>query len=216
MTYLQLVNEVLNRLREPSVTAITDNTYSILVSKMVNDSKRQVEDAWNWDALSTTVSVNTSASTSNQVITGSGMRQKSVVVNCTTSGSQHKLINKPIQWILDQQDLATQTNAQPAYYAWNGNNGTDSKCEFFPTPDGTYALKFHMYVPQVALSVGSDTLTIPSEPVILGAFARALAERGEDGGLASSEAYALFKASLADHIAIEASRYIENSQWIAV
>lgn len=214
MTFLQLCNEVLNRLREPSVTAITDNSYSILVSKMVNDSKRQVEDAWNWDSLSTTVSVNTSASTSNQVITGSGLRQKGVVVNNTTN--KYPLANVPIQWIVDQQDLTTIQIGSPTYYAWNGTNGTDSKCEFYPTPDGIYAIKFHMYVPQVALSSGSDTLTIPSEPVILGAFARALAERGEDGGLASSEAYALFKASLADHIAIEASRYIENSEWVSV
>jgi hypothetical protein len=56
----------------------------------------------------------------------------------------------------------------------------------------------------------------PKEPVVLGAFARALVERGEDGGLNSSEAYGLYKASLADAIAIESSRYVEEETWEAV
>ena len=55
-----------------------------------------------------------------------------------------------------------------------------------------------------------------SEPVILGAYARALVERGEDGGLNSSEAYALYKSSLADHIAMEASRFAEDEAWEAI
>ena len=73
-----------------------------------------------------------------------------------------------------------------------------------------------MYVPQASLSADSDTLKVPSEPVILGAFARALVERGEDGGLNSSEAYGLYKASLADAIAIESSRFAEDEGWEAV
>jgi hypothetical protein len=59
-------------------------------------------------------------------------------------------------------------------------------------------------------------MLVPSEPVILGAFARALVERGEDGGLNSSEAYGLYKASLADAIAIESSRFVEEDGWEAV
>ena len=57
---------------------------------------------------------------------------------------------------------------------------------------------------------------MPKEPVILGAYARALVERGEDGGLNSSEAYGLYRSSLADAIAIESSRYVEKDGWEAV
>jgi len=42
------------------------------------------------------------------------------------------------------------------------------------------------------------------------AYARALIERGEDGGTASSEAYALFRGMLSDAIALESTRYEEN------
>jgi hypothetical protein len=75
---------------------------------------------------------------------------------------------------------------------------------------------FNLYVPQDKLSADTDTLLAPEEPVVLGAFARALVERGEDGGLNSSEAYGLYKASLADAIALESSRYTEEDAWEAV
>lgn len=215
-TWLSMTNDVLARLREDSVSTVTENAYSTLIGKFLNDSKRQVEDSWDWDALFTNVTVNTVAGTSNYVVTGSGQKQKNVRVNCTTSSNQGSLLNVPRQWILDQQDLSTVQNAAPSYYAWNGTDGTDSKAEIYPTPDGIYALKFHMFVPQATLSADGTTILVPSEPVVLGAYARALVERGEDGGLNSSEAYAMFKSSLADHISIEAMRYIENDCWVAV
>jgi hypothetical protein len=48
------------------------------------------------------------------------------------------------------------------------------------------------------------------------AYAKALAERGEDGGLPSSEAYGLYKTSLADAIALESGRYPEEAVWDAI
>ncbi len=214
MTFLELVNEVLIRLREDEVTTVNQTAYSKLVSRFVNDAKRSVEDAFNWDCLSVTTPVTTSAGTSNYVVTGSGRRQKDVTVNDETNDVRLNVV--PIQWIIDQQQLSNTTPAQPVYYAWNGTDGTDSKVEFFPTPDGVYTIQFNMNVPQVSLSSDSDVLSVPSEPVIAGAYARALVERGEDGGLASSEAYGLYKGILSDYIAIESSRFIENDTWVPV
>lgn len=51
MTYLEIVNKVLRRLREPTVTTVTENSYSALVGEFVNDAKRFVEDSWQWRAL---------------------------------------------------------------------------------------------------------------------------------------------------------------------
>lgn len=214
MTYLSLVNDVLARLRESSVASVSTSAYSLLIGKYVNDAKVQVENAWNWDALSTTLTVTTAAGTSNYVVTGSGLRHKGLEVNDTTN--HVTLRNVPIKWIQDQQQLTTVGQGVPGYYAWNGTNGTDSKVELFPTPAGVYSLKFNLYVPQLALSGDSDVLTIPSEAVIAGAYARALVERGEDGGLSSSEAYGLYRGILADQIAIESSRFCENDCWVAV
>lgn len=214
MTYLELVNAVLARLRESSVASVTTSAYSTMIGHFVNEAKRQVEDAWKWDALNTTITVNTVASTSNYVVTGIGRRFKDVTVNDSTNDSQ--LHNVPAQWIRDQQQLSTVQNGAPCYYAWNGTDGTDGKIELYPTPDGIYALKINAYVPQVDLSAGADVLTIQSEAVIAGAYARALVERGEDGGLSSSEAYALYKNILSDQIATEASRQQDNDCWVPV
>jgi hypothetical protein len=43
------------------------------------------------------------------------------------------------------------------------------------------------------------------------AYARGLIERGEDGGTASNEAYALFRGMLSDAIALESTRYPEDN-----
>lgn len=214
MTYLSLVNSVLARLRKESVTTITESTYAQLIGKFVNDSKRQVEDAWNWDVLHSTKTVTTASGTSTYTVTGSGKLPKGITVNDTSN--KGTLQNAPLQWILNQQQLSTVQTGYPRYYAWNGTDGTDSKIELYPTPNSVYTIKLNLYVPQAALSSDNDVLTVPHEAVEMGAYARALVERGEDSGLNSSEAYGLFKGILADQIAIEAARFVENDAWVAV
>ena len=214
MTYLQAVNDILARLREASVVIVAQTTYSALIGKYVNDSKRYVEDAWNWNAHKKTITVNTVAGTSTYVVTGSGLRHKGAVINNTTQFGEIR--NAPLQWILDQQQLSIVQPSQPSYYAWNGNNGTDSKIELFATPDSAYVLKVNLYVPQVDLVAESDVISLLPDAILHLAYARALVERGEDGGLSSSEAYQLGKSILADQIAIESGRYIENDCWVAV
>jgi len=80
MTYLELVNDVLVRLREDEVTAVTDTAYSKLIGKFVNDAKRQVEDAYTWNALSETLTAVTSEDLFNYVLVGSGTRFKVIDV----------------------------------------------------------------------------------------------------------------------------------------
>lgn len=213
MTYLQLVNDVLARLRESEVPSVVSTTYAKLIGKFVNDAKRQVEDAFNWDALNTSALVTTTPGTTNYVVPGSGLRQKDVFINNTTN--RNRLLNIDLKWIRMQQQLSIVQSGSPTRYAWFGNDGTDSKIELFPTPNGNYVLKVNMYVPQAPLSADSDVLLIPSDAVVAGAYARALVERGEDGGLASSEAYGLYKGILADQIAIESGRFPENECWVA-
>ena len=84
-TYLQIVNEVLTRLREPTVQTVTENTLSTLVGQWVNDVKRQVNDAYDWDALNTYVDVTTVANQwTGYSITGAGQRFRvNDVINTT-------------------------------------------------------------------------------------------------------------------------------------
>lgn len=215
MTYLQAINEVLARLRESSVTTITQNDYAILIGYFVNDAKRQVEDAWDWDVNRTTITLNTVAGTSGYTLTGSGTRQRVISVNITTANNQATLAPVSYAWLKGQQQLTTRTNAAPSYYCWDGNNGTDSKIQLLDTPDGVYSIAFNLSVPQADLSSASDVINVPADAVVMGAYARALVERGEDSALSSSEAYSLYKSILADRISLEQARNLEYSEWVA-
>ena len=215
MTYLEAINEVLVRLREPTVATISQTAYSSMVGYLVNDAKRQVEDAWDWDVQNTTLTITTAPGTSTYTIIGSGTKQKGISANITTIGSQATLTPVPLKWIQNQQQLTTTTSAKPSYYAWRGNDGTDSKVELYDSPDGIYTIKFNLNVPQLPLALATDVILVPSDAVVMDAYARALAERGEDGALASSEAYGLFKGILSDRISLEQSRSEDYSAWVA-
>jgi len=212
-TYLELVNETLVRLREPEVTAVTDNAYSKLIGRFINDAKRQVEDSYTWNALSETLTVTTSANLFNYVLTGIGQRFKVIDV-----------INSESDWFLNYEttrkmdelflNSGTVLVGAPDRYNFNGvdNNG-DTQVDLYPIPDGVYDIYFNVIKPQAEFTASATQIKVPSEPVIFLAYAKALNERGEDNGVNSVEAYELYRQSLSDHIAAEANRYPEELIW---
>lgn len=215
MNYIQLVNSVLRRLRETEVSSVADNAYSKLIGEFVNDAKRQVEDAYAWNALSETLTASTSANIFNYVLVGSGQRFRVLDVLNDTSNSIVQ--NATSRWMNEQFLLTSVQKGSPAYYNFNGTNSNgDTQVDLFPIPNGVYDIRFNIIKPQVALSADTDKLLVPSEPVIFNATARAIAERGEDGGILAGEMAFIYNQSLADAIAIESSRYIEESAWMAI
>jgi hypothetical protein len=214
MNYIQLVNSVLRRLRETEVSSVADNAYSKLIGEFVNDAKRQVEDAYAWNALSETLTASTSDTIFNYVLVGSGQRFRVLDVLNDTSNSIVQ--NATSRWMNEQFLLTSVQKGSPAYYNFNGTNSNgDTQVDLFPIPNGVYEVRFNIIKPQVALSADADVLLVPSEPVIFNAAARAIAERGEDGGILAGEIAFIYNQSLADAIAIESSRYIEESAWMA-
>jgi hypothetical protein len=214
MTYLELTNEVLLRLRENEVQTISQNNYSKLIARFINDGKRQVEDAWNWNCLRNIVTVTTANGTTNYTLTGAGTRFK--VLNVVDETNKQELDLYTTNFASGNQILDPQTG-NPYYYNFNGvDSNNDTKVDILPTPTSALTVKFNIYRPQPALVNNTDVMIVPREPVIFYAYARALAERGEDGGLSSGEAYQLYQQSLADHIAIEAGRSSVDLLWDAV
>ena len=45
MTYLNLINGVLRRLRETTVSTYTETTYSTMIGDLINDAKTTIEEA---------------------------------------------------------------------------------------------------------------------------------------------------------------------------
>jgi hypothetical protein len=215
MNYIQLVNSVLRRLRETEVSSVSDNAYSKLIGEFINDAKRQVEDAYAWNSLSETLSAVTADGIFNYILVGSGQRFR--VIDVLNDTSNTVVTNATTKWMNEQFLLKARQNGSPSYYNFNGTNSNgDTQVDLFPIPDGVYELRFNIIKPQVALESDADTLLVPSEPVIFNATARALAERGEDGGILAGEMAFIYNQSLADAIAIESGRYIEESAWMAI
>lgn len=205
-TYLQLVNDVLTRLRETTVANVSDSDYSALVGKLVNDAKREVEDAWDWEALATTYTITTSNGTTSYSITGAGDASRIHRVYNTTN--RLYLEERPHEYFISNIDLAPQTlYGIPSYYATDGlDSSGDLKIQIFPVPNTTYTIKVDGYTPEAELTTNSSSTKLPKVPIVALAWAKAIEERGEDGGVNVSSQYAVAKQALADRIAVEANR----------
>ena len=215
MTYLELVNDVLIRLREPTVATVTATPYSTLIGKFVNDAKRQIEDAFAWNILGTTITVTTSNGTYSYALTGSG--QKFQVLDVLNTTSNLGMRNIDFVSMNRKQNFSTPVSGIPAEYAFDGVNGSyDTKVTLYPRPDGVYTIPFSLTVPQATLSLDQTVVLVPDVLVVQNAYSRALVERGEDGGLTSSEAFLLYKSMLSDYIALEGTRYPENQEFVAI
>jgi hypothetical protein len=214
--YLDLTNEVLVRLREPEASSVSDNAYVKLIARYINDAKTQVENSYNWNCLSNTLTATTQASIFSYALTDSGQRFRVIdVLNDTTNTYVRNISTTEMNKLFLM--AAGVSSGPPVYYNFNGtdNNG-DTLIDFYPAPDTVYQIRVNIIQPQPDLAANADQMLVPREAVILAALARAQAERGEDGGVQSAETYALFKQSLADAIALESGRYIEDSEWVAI
>ena len=212
MTFLEAVNNVLRRMRETEVSSVNDTAYSKMVGTLINDAKTQVENAYAWNALQDSIDVTTIAGTSDYSLLGSGSRFRVLdVVDDTNNTALSR-----VQWayIARQQRMGSVGPTAPYNYAFNGVDASgDTKVTFWPTPDDTYTISFTCVVPQSDLVNDADVIYVPYLPIVLGAYARAVAERGEDQGFISSEAYGLYKDALSDAIAIESSRTSDDAEW---
>ena len=215
MTYLELVNDVLVRMREPTVTTVALNSYSTLIGKFVNDAKRQIEDSFSWNVLGTTITVTTASSTSAYSLTGAG--QKFQVMDVINTTSNVGLTNISFVDMNRKLNFTPLVNSIPTEFAFDGVDASyNTKVNLYPIPDGVYTIKFALTVPQATFASDATVVLVPDVLVVQNAYARALVERGEDGGLSSSEAYQLYKSMLSDYIALESTRYPENQEFVAV
>lgn len=212
MTYLEMVNNVLKRLRERSVSSVNENSYSALIGVLINDAKREVEDSWDWSALRTTITATTSNGVASYVLTGSQNNIKMLdVLNDTDNFIMQYA---PSSWMTQQFLMSSPQSDSPIYYSFNGTDSNgDTQVDVYPIPDGQYVVRFNAVVRRPELTADADTVIIPSQPVIMLAYAKAIEERGEDGGVAASSAYVAATRSLNDAISLDAIKHPEELIW---
>lgn len=210
MTYLEVVNKVLRRLREPTVASVSENSYSALIGELVNVSKREIEDAWNWSVLRTTLTATTAPDLFNYVLSGAGTRFRVLeVINDTDNFFMQP---RDGRWFESHLLLTDPQKGSPIYYNFNGVTVYgDSQVDVFPIPDAVYTLRFNVVMPQDDLTLDTEVVQIPYTLLIEGVLARAIAERGEDGGNQDQEMR--YRNMLADLIAIENGQRVDETTW---
>jgi hypothetical protein len=210
MTYKDLVNNVLRRLRETEVTSVQTNSYSKLIGDLVNDAKDLVENSWDWSALRTTLTITTTSGVFNYSLTGSQNNIKEL--NVLNDTSNLPMIYQTNNWFDSQFLLGNPVSGAPVYYTYNGvDTDGDTLIDIYPKPDAVYSLRFNCALRNGDLSADTDTIKIPAMPVVHLAVAFAARERGETGGTSTQEYFAMANKYLSDAIAMDAARHPEET-----
>tara|TARA_R110000822_G_scaffold92471_1_gene213304 strand:+ start:172 stop:855 length:684 start_codon:yes stop_codon:yes gene_type:complete len=227
MTYLELVNAVLRRLREDTVTAVSANPYSLLIGDFVNDAKKFVDDSWDWSMQRQgNPQVEVVSGLSSLVLPSSGEAPKIQSIQIGHLSDGGSFIADNFLAYIDQVTMTrylTETNptpvGRPQYYSLDGlvsNSDRNTKISVYPITDQTYYLNIELFTGQADLVNDLDVLEVPSRPVIYMAAALAARERGETGGTSSAELGAMANAYLSDAIARDANNRPEALIYRAV
>jgi len=192
MTFRGLINEVLIRLREDTISIdwsgdINDSTtisaYEKVIGALVNDAKRHVEGRHDWLNLRSTVDITTVNGTENYNLS-SGQEIKIMDAVNNTTGMHLRQVGRTY---INTVTFPSQNTGEPLYYAFNGSDASNNlKVDLSPVPTTGHTISFDIVKYQDDLATASTVLSVPERPVILGAWARAISERGEDGGTQSS------------------------------
>ena len=234
MTYREIINSVLLRLREDTIASdwsgdINDSAlspYHKLIGELVNDSKKQVESYHDWNALRETFNIRLRKGnmqyTLGDAIRGAGVSFKVLDVINKTTGRVLKQV--PNDW-LNEQSFPDVKEGSPEYYAFNGisqagvGREPDTNIDLYPVPntavDGQ-VVAINIVGAQTELKEASQILRVPAQPVILGAWARAIAERGEDGGTQYSAVAAEARDALVQAVQLDAGNFEYERDWYYV
>ena len=229
-TQLTIVNNVLERLREDTVTSVADNVYSKLIARFVNDAKADLEDMnYEWSVYVTEIDFTILADSSTTEYTATGTNERSWLMRDfhddrvpaaydITANEVAQLIDAPYKVLKREQQLdndTTRTSVYPRAFAIKSNATGDGFELVIIDPVGTgdsaRSWRTYWYVPQDDLALdGTDNdtaLLLPSRPIEMRAIYYALNERGEEmgepGGVAEGRAGVALAAALENDMQVQ-------------
>tara|TARA_R110000744_G_C19309788_1_gene556593 strand:+ start:524 stop:1171 length:648 start_codon:yes stop_codon:yes gene_type:complete len=210
MTYLEVVNSVLKRLRERTVATVEESTYSSLIGVLVNDALRDVENAWSWSGLRTTLTATTEADVFNYELNGS---QNNLTVLDVINDSDNFFLKEKDAHTFNSYFLtSTPQTGSPYFYSFNGISADgDTQVDLFPIPDKAYTINFNVVLRSAELASDATVLSIPPKPIELLTYALAVEERGEDGGANPVSAFARAQNALQDAIALDVLKHSDET-----
>lgn len=214
MTYLEIVNKVLRLMREDTIDSVAtaDDVVALLVTEFVNDAKRFVEDAHNWNQLREEWDIVTVPGTNTYSLTNSGKYAKIEYI----WNDKYEVRKRPLKTVKYRNELSPTSN-QPNIWAVSGTDASgDVQVRVYPTPDDAYNLKVSGFQFQADLALDADELLVPDQPVVYRALALALRERGEVGGQTAVEIFGVAEQHLSDAIARDADMSNLDFDWYTV
>ena len=226
MTYLEMVNEVLVRMREDEIISVNDpdnDPQQKIVCKFVNDARRFVDKSHTWNAQRKIWLVDPSFDVAGYTIPDSN--ESASIYTVRWAGTSNCLKEANERWISRQKkQLGT-----PQYYAPSFSENNELTVRFWPVPGEDYvgssasvseysageyteaeyngeiaeghSILMEGYKVSAPMKNDDDLIRLPIDPVMYYALAYASRERGEIGGQGSTELFQLANQYLSDAIA---------------
>ena len=227
MTYLEMVNEVLIRMREDEITSVTDpnnEPQQKLVCKFVNDARSFVDKSHTWNAQRKLWLIDLVKGMPAYTLFDSS--ESGAVYTCRWAGKGGSLREANARWLSQQK----QQYGTPQFFSPGYVSSHEMQVRVWPIPDeenekagdvaeyniaeyneAEYAgsrisnnntsLIFEGFKGFPRLERNNDRIELPIDPVMYYALAYSSRERGEVGGQTSGELFALGKQYLSDAIA---------------
>ena len=215
MTYLELVNNVLRRMREDPVSSLYENSQSAVVADFINDARRHVEESHDWSTLFTDFTFNTAASDKLYSLTDT--QNRATVVDVRNLTSMGFLVYVPSQWIRRSEMIQNPGESTPTKYTIDGVDANgDTQIQLWPIPDGIYSMSVRLVQRSGDLTLEGSTTNLPHMPIIHMAHMLAASERGDVSAGDIQMLAAQASKSLNDAIQYDMARQPENNIWAPV
>jgi hypothetical protein len=242
VTYLEMVNEVLVRMREDTVASVADpnnEPQQALVCKFVDDARRFVDKSHTWNAQRKLWTIDLAKGIPAYTLFDSS--ENGAVYTCRWAGQSGGLREANSRWMSQQKQVyGTPQFYSPGYVSshelqvrvWpvpndqNENAGDVSEYNIAEYNEAEYSgsiiasnlttLVLEGFKGFSRLEKDSDSIVLPTDPILYYALAYASRERGEVGGQSSTELFALANQMLSDAIQWDVNNSRLEYLWEAV
>jgi len=215
MKYIDVVNAVLRRLREETVTSSDDTEYSQLIRQFIEETKSDIENRWDWNRLRHSIVIQTTKGDDKYVAMCVDGRAR-VLEAILYDNDMCREIRYGF-WERQNRKGCDTLEGTPKYIDRNGfDTAGNTIFQVHPVPDKEYKIVLNGIIPQdeyLTADYDESMIEIPTAPLILGAYLRAIIERGEDGTSGYQFTLGMYEDALRQAIAADESQQAEANIW---
>lgn len=154
LTYLQLVNRVLPRIMQSTISDVTSAAgHSLVISDLINEAQEALFNETDWYSLYTTTTFATVASTAEYAVPSDIGRTIDLI-----DETNNRVLIEDYSRAMDTQDPDATVTGQPETFSLQGSN-----YRLWPIPSSVYTIRVRYWKAPPALSANTDTSSLPIE-----------------------------------------------------